>query len=154
MQDGIEEDSYLIIKELNEFKTFDLEKVTGIHHHCIKNGKILYSVIIEPNQIGPTFTIDTCYSLHLYYKVWDYLLFDVNKQCPDLTKLTRSFEIYKFIEIFKEELNDGLTLSDALNNITATRKPKNSDNNIRNLLSMILLKNLFCSMIVTWYLEL
>ena len=68
------------------------------------------------------------------YKDWDYLLLDVNKQCPDLTKLTRSFEIYKFIEIFKYKLNDDLTLSDALNNMTSARKPKNSDKDTKSVL--------------------
>ena len=100
---------------------FNMNHVSGIHRHTFEDGKLRYWIKLKGNVPGPSFTIDTCYSLILYQKIWEYLFMDFKEQSIDIAMATKYFEIFKYINNFKAFLTGDLDLESCVASKTASR---------------------------------
>ena len=106
---------------------FSLHDIKSIARHYMIGGRIRYITKFANGDEGPCFNIEKCSSVLLYYKVWDYLMVDEPTTTRTLAKLTRIYEIYRFIKTFKNNLTEGITLEKALESKIASRKSKEEE---------------------------
>lgn len=101
---------------------FNMTNVSGIHRHAFEDGKLRYWIKLKGNEPGPSFTIDTCYSLILYQKIWEYLFMDFKEQTINIAMATKYFEIFKYINNFRAFLTGDLDLESCVASKTASRR--------------------------------
>ena len=112
---------------------FSLHDIKSIARHYMIGGRIRYITKFANGDEGPCFNIEKCSSVLLYYKVWDYLMVDEPTTTRTLAKLTRIYEIYRFIKTFKNNLTEGITLEKALESKIASRKSKEEEERIKEV---------------------
>ncbi len=108
-------------EDLKDRSIGDIKKVLN---HYMENGILRYNVLDKKDRGGLSFSMDTCYSTELYYLVWDYLFMDVENRTEELARATKIYEVYKFINNFKNMLDGEVILSQAISDRTAHRKSK------------------------------
>ena len=112
---------------------FSLHDIKSISRHYMIGGRIRYITRFANGDEGPCFNIEKCSSVLLYYRVWDYLMVDEPTTTRTLAKLTRIYEIYRFIKTFKANLTEGISLEKALKSKIASRKSKEEEERIKEV---------------------
>ena len=107
-----------------DIKNKSLSDIRRVYHHYMEKGILRYKVMDSNNLVSLSFSMDTCYSTSLYYLVWDYLFMDVEGKTDELARITKIFEVYKFINNFNQMLEGEVILSEAIKDKTAHRKSK------------------------------
>jgi hypothetical protein len=105
-------------------KTVTIKNIERILNHYFAGGKIHYNISTKDHVKGYSFTMETCFSLQLYYKVWNYLFMDTKGVTNNLAPMTKAYEIFKFIKLMKPVLSGELTLEKALKNRVACNNAK------------------------------
>ncbi len=77
--------------------------------------------------------METCFSLELYYKVWNYLFMDTKGSTNNLAPITKAYEIFKFIKLMKPVLSGELILEKALKNRVACNNTKGKMKKVRDI---------------------
>ena len=114
-------------------KTVTIKNIESILNHYFAGGKIHYNVSTKDHAKGYSFTMETCFSLQLYYKVWNYLFMNTKNTTHDLAPITKAYEIYKFIKLMKPVLSGELILEKALKNRVACNNAKGKKSKVRDI---------------------